>query len=409
LRHEAIVDGRLLVRLDLDHSLKANSLFLADSVGRSHLANQLLLYESIIIPTKDFGILPILISWLGLGLATHLLKSRAIEFLHLPSMLSYVGNGVGISAFLIKPSDSRSFEWWQTAMFGEAPEAIEIQLRIMCPFIARKARERLVSLVFERTHILQYGNDEFMRAIVHETYTDIMQDQHLSAYAMALAGSPAKLRLQKLPNVDSKTMIVPTHGPIDNPAQLVLRIAETNMSLFAATKVGDTDVLTPIGGDRLLRSKVIRCGASPTAADGLSQILDLVELPDPGVAVTSGEVSVHDIVKIRRGRHSRSFRKWLRTADSTDPRDLERMYVAALGKKSFYESLPTRVLRFAITNAFGLLGFSAGLALSGADSFLVEQWLRGYSPKLFIDQLSRLYPADHTLPAAGELPVPDAG
>ena len=66
--------------------------------------------------------------------------------------------------------------------------------------------------------------------------------------------------------------------------------------------------------------------------------------------------------------------------------------MAALGKKSFYVSLPARLVRFALTSTIGAPSPPAGLALGASDSFFVEQWLRGYSPKLFLDQLSGLFP-----------------
>jgi len=290
MRHDAIVDKRLLVRLDLDHSLKANSFFMTDPLNRSHFANQLLLYDTIIAPTKDFAIIPILISWLGLGLAADLLEERSLQFLHYPSMLSYVGNGVGISALLVKPSQERPFEWWQVALFGDASEAIGAQLRNMCPFVARRRRDQLISQVLARTHVLQYDNEAFMRHIVHETYTDIMKDLELNVTAMVLAGNPEKLILQNLPDVDQRSVIVPTRGPINNAAQLILRVADTNMSLFAASKVGDADVMAPSGADKLLRGKLIRSGATPSAADNFLSILDLTGIPDPGAAVASGDV-----------------------------------------------------------------------------------------------------------------------
>jgi hypothetical protein len=62
MKSDSIIDSRLFIRLDLDISLKINLLFQINLSNVSHLANQLLLYEKIVIPTKDFGIVPILIN-----------------------------------------------------------------------------------------------------------------------------------------------------------------------------------------------------------------------------------------------------------------------------------------------------------------------------------------------------------
>jgi len=50
-----IVDHRLAIRLDLDTPVKGNTLFQANPSIRGYLANQLLTYDALVVPTKDFG------------------------------------------------------------------------------------------------------------------------------------------------------------------------------------------------------------------------------------------------------------------------------------------------------------------------------------------------------------------
>ncbi len=83
----AIVDSRLWIRLDLDQTLKPNSLFLTKPQHRAHLASQLLLYDTVVIPTKDFGIIPILISWMGLSTFQEAMRSGSIGFIRPRSLL----------------------------------------------------------------------------------------------------------------------------------------------------------------------------------------------------------------------------------------------------------------------------------------------------------------------------------
>ena len=61
MQSDTILDSFLYIRLDLNHTDKANGEFRKDASKKGHLANQLLLYDQIVIPTKDFGIVPILI------------------------------------------------------------------------------------------------------------------------------------------------------------------------------------------------------------------------------------------------------------------------------------------------------------------------------------------------------------
>lgn len=392
MRSDVIVDSRLSINHNLDHSLRANSLFLASSDKRAHLATQLLIYDKIVIPTKDFGIAPILIYWFGLKGFERALNSETINFLHRASLLGYGGSGAGagISQFVIFRSDQRPFEWWQDALFGDMPKAIEIQLRVMCPFIGTKQRTKLVQLILERSKSLEYDNDFFVKNIVHETYTDIMQSPDLSAVVSGLSGMPERVDLTRVPGVAQNEMKVSNMDQISSPADLILRVAEINVSLIMGEQFNRADVFIPAGSDQLLKAKLARSKVSPAALDNFISLLDLEDIPDISVAVEAGAWTLDDIWKIRRGWNSRRFRKWLRAADTGSARDLEKAYVGSLGRKSFYEGLPTKVLRFAVTALADQLLPLSGTLLGVVDSFFVEKWLKGYSPKVFLDDLRKL-------------------
>ena len=81
----------------------------------------------------------------------------------------------------------------------------------------------------------------------------------------------------------------------------------------------------------------------------------------------------------------------MQTANTDDARDLERLYVESLGKDSTLNSLPVKLIRFAITTSASIINPVIGLGLEVVDSFFVDKWLQGYSPVLFLDQLNDLY------------------
>ena len=390
MRSKEIIDSRLSINLDLDHTLKANSFFLTNPANRAHLANQLLLYDKVIIPTKDFGIVPILIYWFGLKDFERVLKSGAIYFLHRPSLLGYAGNGVGISGFIIQPSEIKPFEWWQEALFGDMAKAIDIQLQYMCPFIGRKQRSKLLVTINEHSRPLQYDNDFFMKHIVHESYTDITFNPELSTLVTNLSGNPERIDLTRVPGVEPNQLKVLATDNIFTPVDVILRVAEINMTLVMGAQFDKSDVFVPQGSEIILKEKLTRTKVTPTALDNFLCLLDLENIPDPGAAVYAGELSLAEIWRIRRSRKSCKFRKWLRTANTGSARDLEKMYVSSLGEKSFYEKLPTKIVRFAITKAADVLLPLSGTVLDVADSFFVERWLQGYSPRLFLDQLRKI-------------------
>ena len=61
-----------------------------------------------------------------------------------------------------------------------------------------------------------------------------------------------------------------------------------------------------------------------------------------------------------------------------------------LGKTTLADSLPLRTIRFAITSVAGINPV-IGLAVGAIDNFFVDKWLSGYSPKLLLDELSKLF------------------
>ena len=73
-----------------------------------------------------------------------------------------------------------------------------------------------------------------------------------------------------------------------------------------------------------------------------------------------------------------------------EEKDLVRLYIASLENKSLIQSLPLKVLRFAVTAIANLLCPALGQTIGVSDSFFTEQWLKDYSPKLFLDELQKI-------------------
>lgn len=391
MKSDSIIDSRLLIRLDLDVSLKANSFFQINSRNRAHLANQLLLYDRIIIPTKDFGIVPILINWLGLKTFNKALDSDTFLFIRTKALLGYAGLGKGLMEFTIFEGETKKFSWWQDAMFGELDAAIEEQLKNMCPFISRQERARIVEKTIARTKKVEYDNDFFMKNIVHETYTDIMKNKSLSMNVLQNSKHESgKIYLKRLQGVDPNQVRVLNLDRIRDPVDMVLRIAEINMEIYMSTLSDDADLFTSDGAELLLKNKLIRAGIGLNYLDGFLSLLELNKIPNIEKAIYSDSISLLDIWKIRGKKISKKFRKWLRKATIKDARDLEKLYVESLGNKALVNSLPFRSFRFAITSIVGAINPVIGLTSGSVDSFFINKWLSGYSPKLFLDELSKI-------------------
>jgi hypothetical protein len=386
---ESIIDNKLFVRLDLDHSLRANSFFQTNVVNRAHLISQLLLYETVVIPTVDFGIIPTLINWFGLNSFEEVIESSAVKFVRRKGILGYVGNGNGIIAFTILPGERKDFEWWREAIFGDnAEKSIELQLKQMCPFISGKQRPKLTEKVNVLSTTLKYDNDFFMKNIVHESYTDIMSNDRLSK-SVLVDEKPANLT--KLGGVTANQMrVLDQEGLIKDSIDLVLRVAEINMEIIMATQMGNADIFTSEGSQDVLAGKLSRYNVDKSLLDGFSSLLELNNIPDIRHAIISNDVDLPTIWSLRQKRVSSQFRNWLREANPQSSREMEKEYVNVLGKNTLAESLPIRTIRFAITTAAGINPI-AGLVAGAIDNFFVDKWLSGYSPKLLLDELSKLF------------------
>ena len=391
MKPSSIIDSRLFIPLDLNNAKVGNSLFQNDKKNEAHLANQLLLYDKIVIPTKDFGIVPALLNWLGVDFLREALDTNSLAFLHRRSMLAYVGNGGGINTFVMSGSVSRKFEWWQTALFGKLDEALELQLSNMCSYIPKQDRQLLMDKIILNAKEVEYNNDFFMKNIVQEAYTDIMQKEEFSTFVLETCGqNVAHIDLNRLPGLAENQMRVLNVNILRDPIDLVLRIAEINMEIYMSTLADNADLFTSQGAEELLKHKLVRAGIGSNYIEGFLSLLDLNNIPDIGEAVKKGNFSLGDIWKIREKTNSKKFREWLKKATSKDAKEIVRFYIDSINNNTLTDSLPLRGYRFVITALLGATNPLLGLAGSAIDSFFVDKWLKGYSPKLFLDELSKL-------------------
>lgn len=396
---DAILDSKLSIQQSLDSALELNAQFQANPSNRAHLARQLLIYERIVIGTKDFGIVGIAMQWLGKRHFRSALESNTLCFLHKPALLGYGGNGHGLLAFTIDTKDtsgSKPLLWWQEALFADPAKAIDLQLRYSVPSIGRLEREELIADILSHTQSVNYEEPIFTDHVANESYKDIVNSTILSAQIKDLSNISTPIDLRWLDGLGDNQIKVSSSEPEQASAstEVVLKIAEVNLLILMAAQAGNCDLHLPKDAYILLREKLARCGAEAQLLEQFVNLLDLAQVPDVGVAVETGDLSFDDIWRLRQGRASKRFREWLRATEAVDSRELERLYVESLGQPGIKDSLPLKVVRFALTTTAGVLHPVMGMAVSAIDSFFVDQLLKGYTPKVFLDQLRSLYPID---------------
>jgi len=387
---ENIVDSRLWIRLDLDISLKGNLLFQIDPKNRAHLASQFLLYDKIIIPTKDYGIIPILISWMGLSTFTRALETNSLGFIYLKSLLAYSGMGSGLSEIIIKDTVDKPFKWYQSTMFGSYEDAPDYQLKYFCSSINKIDRFKIVDLILKHSKYFELTRDQFEKDIVQESYSDINNDPILLKYIASYKKTKKSINFNNLSGIAKNQFRVLNIEKLNDGIDVVLRVAEINVEIMLSSLYYGASIGTSIGAENLIKRKVQKAAGKEIRTNQFYSLLELEKIPDIRQAIISDELTITDIWKIRNKRKAKKFRKWLGDVNSTNSRELEQAYIEVLGKSSLFNSIPLRVIRFLATNSIGAINLPAGIISGMSDSFFLDKWLGGYSPKLFLEEIRKL-------------------
>jgi hypothetical protein len=151
-----------------------------------------------------------------------------------------------------------------------------------------------------------------------------------------------------------------------------------------------TDVVVDSAAPELLRRKLDRYPIASTRAEGFGRILTLSGVPDLGTALFSKKLSIQKLLELRHSKDAVRFRQWLAKADPKDGTELEKLFVSSISHAGIGSSWPVKVLRFALTNAWAGLELVSGFLAGAVDSFFVDSWLKGYSPKLYLDRAANL-------------------
>ena len=386
---ETIINSKIWPRIGLDHAPPINLALLNNMAYKAQFATQFLLYDRIVVPTNDFAIVPILTQWMGLPSFYSALESDSLRFIRLTSILGYVGNGNALNLFTIKEGTGKPFEWWQNAMFGKAEDALEVQLGNAQPSIPLGERKNLYGLVMKQTDEFSMPNEDFMSKVVHESYRDILDTPTLKKEIVDYYKSNP-IDLTRLPEVKADQVRVSGIEVLNDPVDLVLRVAEVNFEIVMANQAYNADLYTSERIENLLKSKMKRSGIGTDVLNGFIRLLNITNVPNLEMAIESGNLGFEDLWEIRSSNNSSKFRAWLREAREEHGQDLGKAYVSTLESIPFIDSLPIKTIRFLITTCAGLIEPLTGLTTGVIDSFFVQKWLAGYSPRLFIDDLRKL-------------------
>lgn len=387
---EKILNAKVWPRIGLDHAPSKNSQLLLNNSYKAELAVQLLLYDQVVIPTNDFGIIPILESWMGHSTFIDALSSKSIEFVRTNDCLGYAGNGNGLNLFVMKPGDTKPFEWWQQAMFGGIEESLEIQLANSFPKMPYRNIQVLNDLVLSNTSKFHCENENFIKNVANESYVDAMKTPFIRDQIIEFYESKNLIKLTHLPEVQANQMRVSGIEEINDAVDLVLRVAEVNMEIQLAVNTNGADIFTSAKTEDILNSKIDRAMSGHESVRGLTQLFELAGVPNIELAVANDLLEFSDIWKVRTSKNSTKFREWFRKAQIESASDIEKAYVEALSVIPSVASLPIKTLRFVVTTIAGSLEPITGIVAGAVNSYFIDKWLSGYNPRLFIDEVRTL-------------------
>lgn len=354
------------------------------SVGRprfSRLLDSIMLYDKVYIPTQDFMSATVLVGVLGDRAVVDMLEAGDIKFIRLRGALAYVGNGGGLSAFEMHKQEGVAH-----ANFADDEKALDWALS----GLAQKPDPLVHQLVLKNTQMVNMDN--IAELIKRETYQDILKSQYLreefavrNTHLDRLAGiGPDQIRIAE--SLDPAVF--------GDEIDTVLRISRANLELHLAMRSGclDSTTGTPMG--HLLKGKRERINSEQTPFENYATLKELAGIPDLSAYVLDAPVDIRhyrmaDLLRPKRTRDGDEFRIWFHVNCRNQGAEVARRYIDLLQQAQFVNTLPGKTIRFLATTGAGFLGPMAGIAAGAVDS-LFGDFLRGSSPKFFIEDLRQI-------------------
>ncbi|WP_198138273.1 SEC-C metal-binding domain-containing protein [Pelobacter propionicus] len=362
---------------------------IATSEYWARLANYLLLYDQIVIPTGNLQILPVLRLMVGEAAFDELVRTRSIVFARFDQWFGYAGNGEGLVYFQISdgPNHPTSTPNIATAFFKPLDLAITDMLSASnLPSTAERKAE-IKNLLLD--NVVQLPTPVITEGLRDESYKDVLGSPHLRDF-LSLRNSGRSLDALRDIRPDQMVVFNPHVPPEPNSSReirAVLRVVFENFLLSIGGHVESTEITGDADTLNVLLAKGQRLGYSPEGNQAFAQIQKISGVPDLGAAFAAKQISPTQLLDLRNSKHAQALRDWFALgAPSATEEETVRRYIETIGKPGLVDSVPTKILRFATTAGLGAIEPITGAIASAADTFLLSKWFPGKSPRLFMKQ-----------------------
>jgi hypothetical protein len=352
----------------------------------SRLANYLLMYDQIVIPTGNLQILSVLRMMLGEATFDELIRNRVIVLARYDKWFGYVGGGGGLMVFAVGPGEGQ-LRNLATNFFGPLDEAIDVAITTTNPPSSNQRRREIKNLLLDNVVLLP--TQSIFDGLAGEAYKDVESSPYLRDFlSLKNGGRPLNsLKGTKPGQVTIFSPHVPPEPSDSRDIRSVLRVGYENLVLSIGGHVEATEIIGDESSLTVLQAKGQRLGMAINGDGAFARMQEVSGVPDIGSAFAAKRLSAAQLLDLRHSRHAQSLRDWFDKGSPSESADetLQR-YVESISKVGWIDTLPAKLLRFAATTELGVLGTIPGAIASGVDSFLLSKWFPVKSPRLFMKQ-----------------------
>lgn len=354
----------------------------------ARLADYLLLYDQIVIPTGNLQILSVLRFMLGDEVFFQLAEAKCIVMARFDQWFSYVGGGgVGFYRVSSDPAAQNRGPNLAHSHFQPLDQAIDSALIALNPPTTRERRIRLKNLLLD--NVISLPTESILTGAKQEAYRDILDSPYLREFLSIRnqGGTIENLVGGKPDTFHIFNPHVPTENSDVPEIRAVLRVVFENFLLGVGGHTQVSDLTGDSATLSVLQAKGQRIGFSPHGRQAFAQLQRVASVPDLGVAFAAKQISAMQIMDLRASKHTQALRDWLSAGSpAATAEETVRRYVETIGKPSVLEALPAKALRFAVTTTWGALEPLSGAIAAFADTFLLRKWYPGKNPRLFMRQ-----------------------
>lgn len=365
---------------------KSSDMMLASKKHKESLANYLLLYDQIVIPTGNLQVLPVLRMTLGDGLFDELVRQKEIVLVRYSRWFGYGGGGTGLVFFEIRdnPSLPKRGPNLSTSYFKPLDESIDIALASTNPQLGADRNVELRNLLLD--NIIELPMGELQEQVPAETYSDILNSSYLRDL-MSFGESAKSLDSLRGINSNQLTIYNPHSALIEGRPEInsVLRIAFENFLLGIASFSSADTITSDSETFSLVKAKGQRYGRAMEGDEAFLKIQDISGVPNVGAYFSEGRISPQSILELRYSDSGVDFRNWFGGVRAESVEEKLARYRNEISRRGWLDYAPVKLLRIAATSMIGLCGAAPGAVASVADSFLLEKWFSKKGPQLFMD------------------------